>query len=213
MAEKSLAEQAYETIEQRIISLRLPPGKVFTEQQLSTALGFGRTPIREALQRLSSEYLVTTIPRKGMVVSPINVGDQLTLLETRRVLDRLLAMKAARRANSDQRSFIIETAVEMEQGAAEADIDRFMIADREMDRLIELASMNPFAVRASRPLHVHCRRFWYYYQRSGDLKRAGQLHRFLADAIAAGDEQAAGRASDAIIDYLEEFTRLAIEQF
>ena len=64
---------------------------------LSAALKIGRTPIREALQRLAREGLVTILPRKGILVSDINPRSQLLVLEVRREIERLLS-RARRRA-------------------------------------------------------------------------------------------------------------------
>ena len=49
---RSLSDQAYEGLEEMIVTLHLEPGAVLSEAELSEQLGIGRTPIREALQRL-----------------------------------------------------------------------------------------------------------------------------------------------------------------
>src|SRR5262245_66544621 len=69
---ESMTEQAYRIIEEQIVTLRLKPGEVLSEQLLSATCGFGRTPIREALQRLAREGLITVLPRKGILVSDLN---------------------------------------------------------------------------------------------------------------------------------------------
>src|SRR6516225_3695634 len=95
---ESLTEQAYRLIEEEIVTLRLKPGDILSEQMLSAGLQIGRTPIREALQRLAREGLVTILPRKGILVSDINPRHQLLLLEVRRELERLLCRAGAERA-------------------------------------------------------------------------------------------------------------------
>ena len=67
-AADTLTEQAYRLIEEQIVTLNLKPGDVLSEQLLSATLKIGRTPIREALQRLAREGLVTILPRKGILV-------------------------------------------------------------------------------------------------------------------------------------------------
>src|SRR5260370_7915943 len=69
---ETLTEQAYKQIQELIVTLRLKPGQVLSEQSLSASLGIGRTPIREALQKLALARLVTILPRKGILVSDIN---------------------------------------------------------------------------------------------------------------------------------------------
>src|SRR5262245_22019306 len=73
----TLTEQAYRLIEEQIVTLRLRPGDVLSEQMLSATFKIGRTPIREALQRLAREGLITVLPRKGILVSDINPRSQL----------------------------------------------------------------------------------------------------------------------------------------
>ena len=73
---ETLTDLAYRQIEERIVTLRLKPGEVLSEQWLSATLKIGRTPIREALQRLALEGLVRILPRKGILVSEITPRQQ-----------------------------------------------------------------------------------------------------------------------------------------
>jgi DNA-binding GntR family transcriptional regulator len=145
------------------------------------------------------------------VVSEINIVDYLALLDTRRVLDRLVATKAARRATPDQRRELQQKAEAMELAARKGDMTEFMRLDTEFDQMVERAARSAFALQASVPLHAHCRRFWYLYRHNGDLSRAAELHSALMRAVASGDEDAAGNASDALVDYLEEFARATLD--
>jgi DNA-binding GntR family transcriptional regulator len=206
-----LADKAYDLLEQMIVTLELPPGSTVSESELGRRLRLGRTPLREALLRLEEQRLVTTLPRRGTVVSDISIVDYLSLLETRRVLDRLVATKAARRASPEQRKEFERIAREMEIAAGKDGMESFMLLDGEFDRLLEEAARSAFAVRALLPLHTHCRRFWYRYRHSGDLPRAAELHAELIRAVVQGDEQGAGDASDSLVGYLEEFAREALD--
>src|SRR5574337_760511 len=107
---QTLTEEAYTQIEERIVTLRLKPSEVLSEQMLSADLKIGRTPIREALQRLSREGLITVLPRKGILVSDINPRSQLLVLEVRREIERLLSRAGAERATGEQRKRMQEIA-------------------------------------------------------------------------------------------------------
>src|SRR5665647_1950751 len=98
--QQSLSEKAYVDLEELIVTMQLPPGSTVSEVGLSARLGIGRTPIREALHKLARERLVTILPQRGIIVSEINVGSQLKVLELRRELERLTARSAARRASA-----------------------------------------------------------------------------------------------------------------
>ena len=210
---ESLSSLAYRLIEELIVSLELTPGSNVTENDLSARLGIGRTPIREALQRLAIERLVVAVPRHGINVTEINIPQHLALLETRRVLDGLIAARAASRATSEQRDRLRDLASDITDAAVIPDVPEFMRIDGEADAILESANRNIFAVQATAPLHTHCRRFWFMYRQNGDLPQSARLHSDLFTAVADSDPTGSSAASDALLDYLVQFTRSALEDY
>ena len=207
-ASQSLTDLAYAHLEELIVTLKLTPGQVVSEGDLSTLTGIGRTPIREALQRLARERLVSILPRRGIVVTDINVGNQLRLLEVRRELERLIARSAARRATGEERERFRELARLFEKSAKANDDVTFMRTDREFNTLCSAASHNEFASGAMSLMHSLSRRFWYiHYKQAADMPLTAKLHADIARSIADGDEQRAVKASDRLIDAIEQFTR------
>jgi DNA-binding GntR family transcriptional regulator len=207
-ARETLTEQAYRLIEEQIVTLRLKPGDVLSEQMLSAVFKIGRTPIREALQRLAREGLITILPRKGVLVSDINPRNQLLVLEVRREIERLLSRAGAERANKDQREQLLEIAQGMDHAAKTNDDISFMRLDRELNRLLIEAAHNDYAARSMKLLQGLSRRFWYmHYREAADLPLCARLHANQARAIAQGNGEAAARASDKLMDYVENFTR------
>jgi DNA-binding GntR family transcriptional regulator len=208
---ETLTEQAYRVIEEQIVTLRLKPGEVLSEQLLSATYGFGRTPIREALQRLAREGLVTILSRKGILVSDLNPRTQLLVLEVRRELERLLSRTGAERANRLQREQLQDIARKMDHAASRNNDIAFMRLDRELNRLMLEAAHNEYAERAMKLLQGLSRRFWYmHYREAADLPLCARLHANQARAIAKGDADAAARASDKLMDYVETFTRATV---
>lgn len=190
------------------MTLRLKPGDVLSEQLLSATFGIGRTPVREALQRLAREGLVTILPRKGILVSDINPRNQLLVLEVRREIERLLSRTGAERATKEQRQQLLDIAQGMDRAAKNNDDIDFMRLDRELNRLIVEAAHNDYAARSMKLLQGLSRRFWYmHYREAADLPLCARLHANQARAIAQGDAEAAARASDKLLDYVENFTR------
>ncbi len=207
----SLADRAYSDLEELIVTLRLAPGSAVSEAELSQRLGIGRTPIREALQRLARERLVTILPRRGIIVSEINVKSQLRLLEVRREVERLVAKNAARRATPEQRARFAEIARAFEKSAKSNDEVTFMRIDREFNELSVVASRNEFAAGAMGLMHALSRRFWYiHYKQAADMPLTAKLHADIARAIAAGDDKAAAGATDRLLDNIERFTRATV---
>ena len=91
----SLAEQAYQHLEHDLVTLDLAPGAVVSEGLLIERVGLGRTPVREAIQRLAHQDLIRVMPRKGLMIVPIEQADLLQVLEVRKGLERLIVRLAA----------------------------------------------------------------------------------------------------------------------
>ncbi len=212
MKHATLTDRAYDRLEEAIVTLRLSPGAVLSESALATDLGFGRTPIREALQRLAREGLVVVLPRKGILVTEINPRNQILLLEVRRELERLIARTGALRRTEEERLRFLEIADGMEKASRENDDIAFMRYDQALNQLEAEASHNEYAQRAMGQTHGLSRRFWYmHYKEAADLPLCARLHAELARGIAEGDPDEAARASDRLIDYVEEFTRATLD--
>jgi DNA-binding GntR family transcriptional regulator len=209
---ETLTEKAYRALEEEIVTLRIPPSSVVSEAILSRRLGVGRTPIREALQRLAREWLVVIMPRRGIIVSEIDPIRQLRLLEARREIERFLARSAAKRGTPLQRLQFAAIADGMDEAARHADDLAFMRLDREFNLLVLNAASNEFAASAMSLMNGLSRRFWYmHYKQAADLPLAARLHA-AARAIAGGDENTAGQSSDVLVDHIQAFARATIDQ-
>ena len=212
LSDLTLTERAYGQLEELITTLVLAPGTVLGEQNLVRRLGIGRTPIREALQRLARDGLVVVMPRRGIFVSEINVRSQLRLLETRRVLERLIARLAAERATQEERGVFSSIARDMRNAASASDDLAFMRLDHRFNELIAAASRNEFAVRSLASMAGLSRRFWYqHYKQAADLPLTANLHADVCDSVAKRDVEAAGDAVDRLIDYIESFARKTLD--
>jgi DNA-binding GntR family transcriptional regulator len=208
---RSLTQVAYELIEEMIVMLELPPGTVISEGELSARLRIGRTPVREALHRLAREHLVTVLPKRGIMVSDIDIKRQLRLLETRREVERLVARSAARRATEEERSRFEHLADEFHAASRAGDETRFLRADKEFNDLSLRAARNEFAAGSMGLMHGLSRRFWYlHYRQANDTALMARLHGELAHAIALRDETLAAQALETLIDHNEAFTRATI---
>jgi len=195
----TLTDRAYHGLEEMIVTLQLPPGTVLSEHTLATKLKIGRTPIREALQRLARDGLVVIMPRRGIMVSEINLRLQLRLLEVRR-------------ATPDERAEFAEIASGMLKAAAQADDIEFMRLDQRFNILIAETARNEFARRSMGLMNALSRRFWYqHYQEVADLPLAAKLHAAVADAVAEKKPKIAAAASDKLIDYIEDFARKTLD--
>jgi DNA-binding GntR family transcriptional regulator len=204
----TLTDRAYAQIEELIVTLQLLPGTVLSELVLADRLGIGRTPIREALQRLSRDGLVNILPRRGVLVSDIDLRSQLRLLEVRRALERLMARSAAERASDEERAQFAEIARGMNHASEKEDGISFMRLDQQFNTLVSLAARNEYASRSMGLMHGLSRRFWYqHYKQAADLPLCARLHAAVAEAIARREPDKAADASDRLVDYIESFAR------
>jgi DNA-binding GntR family transcriptional regulator len=209
---RPLKDIAYDALEHLIIHDQLPAGGMLSEIDLAKQLGMGRTPVREALQRLARDGLVIVHPRRGVMVSEMSVTRQLQLLEVRRSLEQLIARCAARRANAAEREQMLENARISEATAAAGDGEGFFEVTRDNHMLLERAAHNEVIPSVMGLLHGSSRRYWYaHYRQHGDLGKAAAAHAELLRSIALGKEDEAAENAVRLVDYLEEFTRATID--
>lgn len=206
------ADIAYDTIESMISMLELEPGAPVVEADIVERTGLGRTPVREALLRMTSIGLIEQQPRRGLMVSNIDLADHLDVLQTRRALECLIAACSARRATAVQRKDIVRCAERMMKAAARDHLGDYMRADHDLDQVNHQASQNKSAVKCVVPLIVQCRRFWYAFQHEGEIGEGAQAHMELAEGIATGDEAAAVKGANRLLDYLDRFARRVIDK-
>jgi DNA-binding GntR family transcriptional regulator len=206
-----LADIAHSKLEELIVTLELPPGSMWSEATLSDLIKIGRTPVREAVQRLAWERLVAIAPRHGIQISNIDVHEQMLVLEMRRELEPLVATRAARRATVDERRYIAQLADTFLEAGATDDIIKYLRVHFESKRFVINCARNPFVANAFGPLNALTRRFYFTYQReTKDVGKAASLHAAILKAIASGDEVAATTAANAMVDYAEFYTRAVI---
>lgn len=204
---ETLAETAYGRISEMILNLELKPGALLSETALSKHLGIGRTPVREGLKRLKRDRLVHIMPRRGIVVSEIDIPEQLLALEVRRPLERILVSRAARRSTSVQRAAFEEFADRMQHHANQGDPVTYLMVDKEYDDLIDRCAANPYATDALRPIHGLVRRFWATMKSTDEWTNVSALHIKVVRAVATGDSEKAEAASSDLMDYNEEIFR------
>jgi DNA-binding GntR family transcriptional regulator len=206
-----LADIAHSKLEELIVTLELPPGSLWSEAMLSERVGIGRTPVREAVQRLAWEKLVTIIRRHGIRISDIDPHEQMLVLELRREFEPLVASRAARRATIDERRYLSKIAGSFMEAGATVDVMKFLRVHFESKRFVIACARNPFVANAFAPINALTRRFYFVYQReTKDVARAAALHAAVLKAIASGDEVAAAEAATAMVDYAEYYTRSVI---
>jgi DNA-binding GntR family transcriptional regulator len=186
-----LSDKAYHLIRHKIITLELPPLSAIDEQALMHDLQLGRTPIREALQRLAVEDLVFFAPRRGIFVSEISITDLQKIFEARLMLEGFCARLAAQRATAEQLAQM-ESLIDALDRVKPGDSRGLMAIDERFHEALYEAADNEFIADTSRRLHALSFRLWHLVlDRLGNVRAAMDQHVEIADAIKAGDAQEA----------------------
>src|SRR5256886_6899238 len=196
---RSQGERAYLLIRDQIVTLRLAPGSVIEEARLRQELGLGRTPIREALQRLAHENLVTFVPHRGTFVSDINLTDLHRLTEVRTEMESYAARLAAERATARDRAQMDALIGELST-IDEADVHNLMRLDQRIHRLVYQATRNAFLQAMLEESFNLSLPIWFLgLDRRARLKDAVGEHRQLLDAIGSRD---AARAESLLLHHV-----------
>jgi DNA-binding GntR family transcriptional regulator len=129
----SLAEEAYEALRERIVDCRLAPGARVTERQLAADLGFGLTPVRQALARLDTENLVRTLPRRGYQITPLTIESVNDLFQVWRILGPAIAELAGRNTPADHRAALMAAHLSrIDSASREGDVPAIIQGSTEM---------------------------------------------------------------------------------
>src|SRR6266496_4014258 len=157
----SQSSDAYHLIKEKIITLELPPASVIDEARLIAELGLGRTPIREALQRLALDNLVVILPRRGTIVADLNMSDLQKIFEIRIELEVYGVRLAAQRATVAQIAAMEALFEDADTLLRDGDNYQLIRLDHQAHRLLAQAAHNEFLEETLERLYNHVLRLWY----------------------------------------------------
>ncbi|MDX1691407.1 MAG: GntR family transcriptional regulator [Acidimicrobiia bacterium] len=200
----SQADLAYEAVRDLLVRLEIAPGAPIVESELMERTGFGRTPLREALNRLESERLVRIFSRRGTFAAGIDLADLALITDLREELEAHAAERAAERATTADREVLAGLAGEIGTGDPEAE----MALDTEIHRAIYRAAHNHFLEETAGRYYNLSMRVWrLYMDRLPDIDAHIDEHRDLLDAIVAGEAERAGSLARAHVRSFETAVR------
>jgi len=187
-AHASLTDKAYRVLVDKIVTLELQPGSVLPEARLMQELRIGRTPIREAIQRLIAEGLVTHLHHRGMLVAEVRAADVQQINEFRAQIEGLAARLAASRMTPEQIEELQKIHAALDRSAAEMDIDTFVTQDRAFHALLAHGAHNRYVEDALGKLYnLHLRLWYFLYRKQGGLRETVHDHQELIEALVRRD--------------------------
>ncbi len=182
-----------------IVEHRLPPGTKLGEEKLAKVFGVSRTQIRQVLERLSHDSIVTVLPNRGAFVSSPSVEEAREVFAARRVIEQDLIRQAARLA---QKADIqrLRQHVAQESAARAANDKRAIIRlSGEFHQLIADIAGNRFLAKTMRELETLTCLVIILYDAPNVPACPYHEHSDLVDVIEARDEQ---RAADHMVEHL-----------
>ncbi|MFD1213151.1 GntR family transcriptional regulator [Arthrobacter sp. GCM10027362] len=192
------SDRAYWALREDIVEWRIPPGTVLGEVEQAERLGVSRTPLREALSRLTAEGLAAPHSGRGVVVTDISLDNVAELFELRTALECQAASLAARRGQPDDFRKLQQEFASAASLLRGDDPDRHSYYElvARLDATIDEAAANEYLSQALRNLRVHMARIRRLAKDNPDrLLAAATEHANIAGAIAAGDSQLAAAAT------------------
>lgn len=224
---ETLSGRAYDAIRRKIVRLELAPGDVVSEADLQRTLGIGRTPIREALQRLARDQFIVVMPRRGMIVSGVDVSELAMLYETRAILEPYavrLAAERGRAADWDEMAAVLAGGASHGPAGAAADGPVGAAADGrspadliEVDRrcheIVWRAAGNRFLVDTLDMLYAQSDRLWHMYLSDvADMGEAVDEHREILGALRGADGARAASLAEAHVRSFDARIRDAVSR-
>ncbi|WP_394941256.1 GntR family transcriptional regulator [Psychromicrobium sp. YIM B11713] len=191
------SEKAYQSLHEDIVQWRLLPGTVLAEVELSERLGVSRTPVREALSRLTAEGLTTTKGGRGIVVTDVSLETVRELYELRETLETKAATLCAERGQPEVFAALqgrFESARET-LSAGDSTEDYYRLA-ADLDAALDEQCGNPFLVstlKNLRPLLARARRMAREHPQR--LIATAAEHAAICSAIAAKNPRLAAAAT------------------
>ena len=191
---QSLEEMVYSRLEEEILSGELKRGEPLVELSLAKRLDVSRTPIRDALHRLSEEGLVELSPNRGATVLGINVDDLIDIYRLRERLEGLASSLAAQRITEEEIEKLTEAVDLAEFYMTKKDTEHTKELDTVFHSIIYKASGSRFLARTLSELH---RKIKSYRKLSlsvpGRPEKTEGEHREILEAIKKGDSEMADR--------------------
>lgn len=187
-------QSVYTVLRREILAMTLTPGSPLDEVRLSDRFGMSRTPIREALLRLSGEGFVTTLPNRNTIVAPIDFAALPTYFDALTLMYRVTTRGAALHATSAAMGDIRRRQEEFAAAVVARDAFAMIEANREFHVAIAELAGNPYYTALFTRLLDEGRRILRLYYRTFDDRLPRQYvdeHEEMIAAIEARDPERA----------------------
>ena len=210
---RSLSAQVYELAREAIVSLWLKPGQAVSEKEIASQLGVSRTPVREALMRLSDEGLIEVFRQSGTFVSPIKLHDVYEGQLVREALEIAVMRRATRKFDRRFESRFQALLARQRECAKWNDYDGFHALDEEFHRTISECSGTPRVWRIIISAKAQLDRVRRLGIRApGQFQQILQQHESIVAGMKSGDEALAAGALQEHLNAVFTSIRLLLDE-
>lgn len=206
-----LSERAYREIRRKIVFQDFKSGQTLDERSIACELKLGRTPVREAIQRLVRDGLVKVFARRGILVAEMSLETLCQVFETRAPIEEQVARRAALRAEASDiekmRAALSDVNTLIEQKRFRDLVD----ADERFHLALADAAKNPLMREIVVKLYGLGIRFWYItlMQRPpDDIREEMALHQ---EVLVAVEERNSDKAAQAMLTVVGGFPNRVAE--
>lgn len=200
---RSLAEHAYQRLVHMITRLEILAGAPLVEKTLTEELGIGRTPVREALQRLAAEGLICHLPHRGMFVCEFSPKDVQYLFEFRGLIEGNMARLAGRRASDEDVEELAEIHGYLIEAKKDGDVDRYVTQLRWFYEVQARAAENTYIIETvPRMFNLHLWLWFYLAKQTGGWQD-----------LASADLEMTKGVVDALRGRLDEYAELVVKLY
>jgi DNA-binding GntR family transcriptional regulator len=190
----SQSERLCSMIEDEILTFKLKPGDKLDESRLAEKYGTSRTPVREALRRLSADGLVELRPHKGAIVSRIGIRDLVELYEVLAELEGAAGRLAAKVCAQGDIEAILSAQEECRELASRNDVQGYIQSNDAFHDAIYLASQNRNLIKLTHGVRNRVAPYqWPFFKEGDRLKKSVEDHDVIVKAIKDGLEDESGR--------------------
>ena len=195
------SDQVQNELRRLILTLELQPGLAVSEAMLMQRYGWGRTPLREAFQRLAEQSLLQMIPQHGAVITPLAVFDFIEVMDAMSMVIGSAASLACRRLTDEQFVRLDEIVMLAETAAAKNDFANLADLDYDFHCILAEATGNRYLCRYLLHLHQVATRFNYAaWQRDGGVGESIGEHRHIVNIFRQRDP---AQSKIAMLEHIE----------
>jgi DNA-binding GntR family transcriptional regulator len=176
-------------LREKILTLELEPGAAISESNLIKRYQWGRTPLREAFQRLAAQSLLQIIPHHGVVITPLSVFEFIEVMEAMAMVIGPAASLACRHLTSEELSQLDQTIKHSELAASASDFTTIAAQDYEFHHILAVATRNRYLCRHLLHLHQVATRFnLASWKRDSNAEFSLKEHQLILEALHRQDE-------------------------